>query len=205
MPQDYPQDDAGGNVEVTVSPIQRPDSLVSGDVVFSDGTKAEWRIDRMGQLGLIPQDGKTPPQSDHVHIPAQIAGNVEPNVKAMLHIFYVAVCLLLARQNKYYDNKAHNERICYRTFCVYDVFFLRRIFSGDYTERSVVSGAIVPQLKKSDFAAANEFAESIMSKPAKDLPIKSAFDKTGDGENPLDFGKGCLRAVGDKIRRFFQA
>jgi hypothetical protein len=64
MPQDYPQDDAGGNVEVTVSPIQRPDSLVSGDVVFSDGTKAEWRIDRMGQLGLIPQDGKTPPQSD---------------------------------------------------------------------------------------------------------------------------------------------
>ena len=35
-----------------------------GDVVFSDGTKAEWRIDRMGQLGLIPEAGKTPPQSD---------------------------------------------------------------------------------------------------------------------------------------------
>ena len=66
---------------------------------------------------------------------------------------------------------------------VFTMFFFFDGFSpADYTERSVVSGAIVPQLKKSDFAAANEFAESIMSKPAKDLPIKSAFDKTGDGE-----------------------
>lgn len=65
---------------------------------------------------------------------------------------------------------------------VFTMFFFFDGFSpADYTERSVVSGAIVPQLKKSDFAAANEFAESIMSKPAKDLPIKSAFDKTGDG------------------------
>lgn len=52
------------NIQVSVSPIQRPDCIVSGDVVFSDGTKAEWRIDRMGQLGLIPEAGKTPPQSD---------------------------------------------------------------------------------------------------------------------------------------------
>lgn len=54
----------GGDISVSVSPIQRPDCIVSGDVVFSDGTKAQWRIDRMGQLGLIPEEGKTPPQSD---------------------------------------------------------------------------------------------------------------------------------------------
>ena len=66
----YPEADvpeasqAGGDISVSVSPIQRPDCIVSGDVVFSDGTKAEWRIDRMGQLGLIPEAGKTPPQSD---------------------------------------------------------------------------------------------------------------------------------------------
>ena len=55
----YPEADvpeasqAGGDISVSVSPIQRPDC-----------TKAEWRIDRMGQLGLIPEAGKTPPQSD---------------------------------------------------------------------------------------------------------------------------------------------
>ena len=54
-----------GSVQVSVSPIQRPDALVSGDVVFSNGARAEWRIDRMGQLGLVPAPGgETPPQED---------------------------------------------------------------------------------------------------------------------------------------------
>ncbi len=67
--EEYPEQKASeapqsDNISVSVSPIQRPDCIVSGDVIFSDGTKAEWRIDRMGQLGLIPEAGKTPPQSD---------------------------------------------------------------------------------------------------------------------------------------------
>lgn len=52
-------------IEVTVSPVQRPDSLAFGSVTFSDGTKAEWRIDRVGQLVLIPsQEDKKPPQDE---------------------------------------------------------------------------------------------------------------------------------------------
>ena len=54
-----------GSVEVSVSKIQRPDCIAFGDVTFSDGSKAEWRIDRMGQLGLVPAvEGQRPPQSD---------------------------------------------------------------------------------------------------------------------------------------------
>ena len=54
----------GGSVSVSLSPIQRPDCIVSGDAVFSDGSKAEWKIDRLGQLSLIPEEGKKPPQED---------------------------------------------------------------------------------------------------------------------------------------------
>lgn len=54
-----------GGVEVTISKIQRPDCLAFGDVKFSDGSKAEWRIDRLGQLALVPAvEGQKPPQSD---------------------------------------------------------------------------------------------------------------------------------------------
>lgn len=56
---------SSGNVEVTISKIQRPDCLAFGDVTFSDGSKAEWRIDRLGQLALVPSsEGQKPPQSD---------------------------------------------------------------------------------------------------------------------------------------------
>lgn len=61
-PEQPPQ--AGSGIQVSVSQIQRPDCIVSGDVVFSNGAKAEWRIDRTGQLGLIPAAGATPPQED---------------------------------------------------------------------------------------------------------------------------------------------
>lgn len=59
-------DDASDSkIKVTLSPLQRPDSLAFGDVEFSDGSKAEWRIDRIGQLVLIPSDPqKKPPQDD---------------------------------------------------------------------------------------------------------------------------------------------
>lgn len=52
-------------VKVSVSPIQRPGTLASGDVVFSDGVKCEWIFDQTGQLALLPSDKNyRPPESD---------------------------------------------------------------------------------------------------------------------------------------------
>lgn len=57
--------ESSGGVRVTVSPIQRPVAVMSGDVVFSDGGMAEWVLDNSGRLGLNPSTpGYTPPQSD---------------------------------------------------------------------------------------------------------------------------------------------
>lgn len=57
--------ESSGGVRVTVSPIQRPGAVMSGDVVFSDGGIAEWVLDNSGRLGLNPSTpGYTPPQSD---------------------------------------------------------------------------------------------------------------------------------------------
>ena len=57
--------ESSGDVRVTVSPIQRPGAVMSGDVVFSDGGMAEWVLDNSGRLGLNPSTpGYTPPQSD---------------------------------------------------------------------------------------------------------------------------------------------
>ena len=58
-------ENAAGEVKVSVSPIQRPDCLAFGDVVFSDGSKAEWFLDRAGQLGLKQEDKSKPiPEGD---------------------------------------------------------------------------------------------------------------------------------------------
>ncbi len=57
--------ESSGGVRVTVSPIQRPGAVMSGDVVFSDGGMSEWVLDNSGRLGLNPSTpGYTPPQSD---------------------------------------------------------------------------------------------------------------------------------------------
>lgn len=57
--------ESSGGVRVTVSPIQRPGAVMSGDVVFSDGGMTEWVLDNSGRLGLNPSTpGYTPPQSD---------------------------------------------------------------------------------------------------------------------------------------------
>ncbi len=68
--------DNGGDVskvKVSVSPIQRPDCIISGDVEFSDGSKAEWRIDRMGQLGIIPSNPTmNPPQEEILEFQRQL-------------------------------------------------------------------------------------------------------------------------------------
>lgn len=60
-----PDSGSSGGVRVSVSPIQRPGTVMSGDVVFSDGGRAEWALDAAGRLGLNPQtEGYAPPQQD---------------------------------------------------------------------------------------------------------------------------------------------
>jgi hypothetical protein len=54
-----------GGVSVNVDQIARPGALVSGKVTFSDGQKAEWYLDQMGRLGVIPgQQGYKPSATD---------------------------------------------------------------------------------------------------------------------------------------------
>ncbi len=52
-------------VKVDVDRITRPGTVVSGNVVFSDGNKAQWAIDQMGRLALMPEvKSYRPPASD---------------------------------------------------------------------------------------------------------------------------------------------
>ncbi len=54
-PAELPAPDAlpaGATVSVEVDAIMRPGSLVSGTVVFGDGTKATWMLDQTGRLAL---------------------------------------------------------------------------------------------------------------------------------------------------------
>ena len=61
-----PTDDAGkGSVKVDFDVITIPGTLASGDVVFSDGKKGKWFLDRMGRLGLggdLPQGYRPSPE-----------------------------------------------------------------------------------------------------------------------------------------------
>jgi hypothetical protein len=55
----------GGKVSVTVDQITRPGSIVSGKVTFSDGQVADWYLDQMGRLGVVPkQQGYKPSAAD---------------------------------------------------------------------------------------------------------------------------------------------
>ena len=50
---------------MTVDQITRPGSIVSGKVTFSDGQLAEWYLDQMGRLGVVPkQQGYKPTAAD---------------------------------------------------------------------------------------------------------------------------------------------
>lgn len=63
--EELPAAAAGGNVSVTVDQITRPGALISGKVTFSDGQLADWYLDQMGRLGLVPkQQGYKPAAAD---------------------------------------------------------------------------------------------------------------------------------------------
>ena len=56
---------AGGKVSLTVDQITRPGAIVSGKVNFSDGQTADWYLDQMGRLGVVPkQQGYKPTAAD---------------------------------------------------------------------------------------------------------------------------------------------
>ena len=62
-PKDAPP--AGGGVSVKVDTVTRPGAVVSGKVTFSDGNTADWYLDQMGRLGLVPgQQGYRPSPPD---------------------------------------------------------------------------------------------------------------------------------------------
>lgn len=44
----------GGGVSISVDSVQRPGSMISGNVTFGSGDSLGWQIDRAGRLGLIP-------------------------------------------------------------------------------------------------------------------------------------------------------
>ena len=55
-----------GGVQVEIDRVVRAGALVSGTVVFSDGTKAVWALDQMGRLALDAggKKGYRPSQAD---------------------------------------------------------------------------------------------------------------------------------------------
>lgn len=54
-----------GKVSVTVDQISRPGAIVSGKVTFSDNQTADWYLDQMGRLGVVPkQQGYKPSAAD---------------------------------------------------------------------------------------------------------------------------------------------
>ena len=61
-----PDDDAlPGAVSVSVDQVTRPGALVSGKVTFSDGGQADWYLDQMGRLGVVPKvQGYKPNSAD---------------------------------------------------------------------------------------------------------------------------------------------
>jgi hypothetical protein len=52
-PEDSP--DTPSSVSMTMDSLVVPGSMVSGDVTFSDGTKARWLIDQYGRFGIEPE------------------------------------------------------------------------------------------------------------------------------------------------------
>jgi hypothetical protein len=68
-----PGDAVTSGVSVTVDQVTRPGSLVSGKVKFSDGKTAEWYLDQMGRLGLVPKEqGYKPSQDDLMDFQAEL-------------------------------------------------------------------------------------------------------------------------------------
>lgn len=63
-PEEQADAAASGTVSVDIDRVVRPGAVVSGNVTFSDGTKAEWYLDQMGRLGLAGVSESYQPSPD---------------------------------------------------------------------------------------------------------------------------------------------
>lgn len=64
---------SAGGVAVTVDQIARPGAMVSGGVTFGDGNKADWYLDQLGRLRVVPkQQGYKPSQADVQEFQAEL-------------------------------------------------------------------------------------------------------------------------------------
>ncbi|MBI5799547.1 MAG: hypothetical protein HZA92_02310 [Verrucomicrobia bacterium] len=60
-------------VKLSVDALARPGTVVSGKVTFSDGQKADWYLDQMGRMGVVPaQPGYKPSQPDVLEFQEQL-------------------------------------------------------------------------------------------------------------------------------------
>jgi hypothetical protein len=67
-----PQPTTGG-VSVALDQVMRAGALASGKVTFSDKKTAEWYIDQMGRLGLVPKEqGYKPSEEDLMDFQAEL-------------------------------------------------------------------------------------------------------------------------------------
>ncbi len=55
---------SAGKTTVNLSKVVRPGAVMSGDVTFKSGAKAEWYLDAMGRLGLAPKGDSTAKPTD---------------------------------------------------------------------------------------------------------------------------------------------
>lgn len=62
-----------GAVKLSVDTLARPGTVVSGKVTFSDGQTADWYLDQMGRMGVVPaQKGYKPSQADVMDFQEQL-------------------------------------------------------------------------------------------------------------------------------------
>lgn len=62
-----------GGVKLSVDTLARPGTVVSGKVTFSDGQTADWYLDQMGRMGVVPaQKGYKPSQADVMEFQEQL-------------------------------------------------------------------------------------------------------------------------------------
>lgn len=59
------EEEAEPQVHLSIDRLIVPGAMVSGDVVFTDGTKAKWLIDNQGRFGIEPEkEGYQPTEMD---------------------------------------------------------------------------------------------------------------------------------------------
>ncbi len=75
---DAPGAPAFGGVRLIVDTLARPGTVISGKVTFSDGQTADWYLDQMGRMGVVPtQKGYKPSQADVMDFQEQLQAELQ--------------------------------------------------------------------------------------------------------------------------------